>query len=380
MNQMDDNFKTLATHILNNGVKKRNRTDIDTLSVFGYQMRFEVGNYFPLLSLRKIHTKSVIHELLWILGSYDEEYEKFGRTSIRYLLDNNVTFWTEWVFKDYNEKRKYRPELKELTMKEFEKKIMNDDDFAIEFSSLGPVYGHQWTNWNGRIIDEVVKQGFDMVKDEETDMEFKVPKPDKIRRTKVEGINQVDIVIEQLKKDPDSRRIIIETWNVEQLDKMLLHPCHKTIQFYTYQMNPKERYYEFTKWCKKRDIECEGMTLEDATRRFNFPTRKVSLQLYQRSGDTFLGIPYNVTEYTILLHMIAQVVNMIPNEFIWTGGDVHLYENSIEATKELLNRNTKSQPRLIINPNIKNIYDFRFEDIKIDGYDAHPNIKVDVAV
>lgn len=378
MNQMDDNFKSLVKYILLNGSVKKNRTNIDTLSIFGYQMKFDIGDYFPLLSLRKIHTKSIIHELLWFLGAYDD-YEKFKNTNVRYLLDNGVTFWNEWVYKNYNKCREYRPELPLLTMKQFEDKIKNNDEFAYEFGDLGPIYGHQWLNWGGRIQEEIIKQGFDIIKDEKLN-DIKYLKPDKIKKTVIDGKNQIDEVINLLKKDPDSRRIIIETWNVSDLDDMLLSPCHKSIQFYSRLMNPRERLYEFNKWCNKNNIKNNNITLENATKLYNFPNRKLSLQLYQRSTDVYLGLPYNIAEYSILLHLISKISNMLPHELIWTGGDVHLYVNSIHATKEIIQRDTKSQPIINISENINNIYDFRYEHIDIINYDYHPNIKVDVAI
>lgn len=379
MNQADNIFKKVANIILKNGEKKFDRTGVGTLSIFGTQERFKVTNFFPLLSLRKIHIKSIIHELLWFLGAYDEKYKKFGNTNIKYLKMNGVNFWDEWVYKEYNRLREYRSDLDYLTIEQFGDKIKNNDDFALEFGDLGPIYGRSWTNWGGKTKEDIIKQDIEEIITDKGEKVF-IQKPDKIKLTKINGINQVNNIINLLKKDPDSRRIIIETWNVSEIDNMLLTPCHKTVQFYSTLMNNKERYYEFSKWAKNKNININGLNLNDASTKFNFPTRKLSLQIYIRSQDFYLGWSYNIAEYAIFLHMISQICNMLPYELVWTGGDVHLYNNSIDATKELMNRHSMSSPILLLNSNIKNIYDFRYDDIKIMEYDAHQNIKVDVAV
>lgn len=390
MNQADICFKETANYILQNGHKKSDRTGVGTLSIFGTQYKFQVNDYFPLLSLRKMHIKSVIYELLWFLGAYDEKYKKFGNTNLKFLIDSGVSFWNDWPYKEYNNKREFRPELEKLTMKEFEEKIKTNEEFALEFGDLGPIYGKQWLNWGGYTEEKIIKRG-DLqkaIKLKEKDNSEKGEsgpidnylEKDIVQITKHEGINQIDKIIEQLKKDPDSRRIIIETWNVSELDKMLLVPCHKTVIFNSYRMTDKVRYYEFKKWADENKINIDGMNLNDATSKFNFPTRKLSLQFQIRSQDFALGFPYNVAEYTILLYMIAQVVNMLPDEVTWTGGDVHLYNNSIEQVKTLMERSSKSSPKLKLNRDIKCIYDFREKDIEIIGYESHPNIKIDVAV
>jgi len=332
MNNVDFQHKETIKKILKEGAFKNNRTGVKTYSIFGHQMKFKMAEGFPLLTLRKIHLKSLIHEMLWFLSAYDKKYDKFKNTNIRYLLDNGVTFWSDWPLKNYNDNNS-----KQLDQKTFEDKIMSDDNFALQWGDLGHVYGHQWLNSN--------------------------------------GVNQIDDVINQLKNDPDSRRMIVNSWNVAELPFMMLPPCHLLFQFYTSEMNEEERFEEFSKWKSNNKI-----SMRDTIDQHNFPTRRLSIQLYQRSCDFYLGHPYNIAEYGLLLNMISQIVNMVPYELTWVGGDVHLYENSTDAAKKLLNRYSYELPTLILNKNITSIYDFRYEDIQIENYRAHSNIKVDVAV
>jgi thymidylate synthase len=261
-------YHDLLSHVLEKGVKKQDRTGVGTISVFGYQMRFNLEEGFPLLTTKKLHTKSIIHELLWFLK---------GSTNIKYLKDNGVTIWDEW---------------------------------ADENGELGPIYGYQWRSWpnyNGGHID------------------------------------QISNLIEEIKKNPNSRRLIVSAWNVAQINEMRLPPCHILFQFYV----------------------ADG---------------KLSCQLYQRSADIFLGVPFNIASYALLLMMVAQVTNLKPYEFIHTLGDAHLYLNHIEQAKLQLSRDCRPLPKMIINPDVKNIFDFKFEDFKLEGYNPHPHIKADVAV
>ena len=255
-------------HVLNHGTKKSDRTGTGTVSIFGYQMRFNLAEGFPLATTKKCHLKSIIHELLWFLQ---------GDTNIRYLNENGVKIWDEWADEDGN---------------------------------LGPVYGKQWRSWtatDGHIID------------------------------------QISDVIEQIKCNPDSRRLIISAWNVGELDQMALAPCHILFQFYV----------------------SEG---------------KLSCQLYQRSADIFLGVPFNIASYALLTLMMAQVCGLKPGDFVHTFGDAHLYLNHLEQAELQLSREPRSLPVMHINPNVKNIFDFKFEDFSLDGYDPHPAIKAAVAV
>ena len=261
-------YHDLLQHVLDKGIKKQDRTGVGTLSVFGYQMRFNLQEGFPLITTKKLHVKSIIYELLWFLK---------GSTNIQYLKENGVTIWDEW---------------------------------ADEKGDLGPIYGYQWRSWpdyNGGYID------------------------------------QISQLIEELKRHPNSRRLIVSAWNVAQLKEMRLPPCHILFQFYV----------------------ADG---------------KLSCQLYQRSADIFLGVPFNIASYALLLMMVAQVTNLEPYEFIHTLGDAHLYLNHIEQAKLQLTRDFRPLPKIILNPDVKNIFDFRYEDIKLEGYDPHPHIKAEVAV
>ena len=261
-------YHDLMQHVLEQGATKTDRTGTGTVSVFGYQMRYNLQDGFPLLTTKKLHTKSIIHELLWFLK---------GETNIAYLKENGVRIWDEW---------------------------------ADENGNLGPVYGSQWRSW---------------------------PTPDGGH------IDQITQVIEMIKKTPDSRRLIVSAWNVAEINNMKLPPCHAFFQFYV----------------------ADG---------------KLSCQLYQRSADIFLGVPFNIASYAILTHMVAQVCNLEVGDFVHTLGDAHLYSNHIEQAKLQLSRDFRKLPTLKINKEVKNIFDFKFEDFTIEGYEPHPHIKAEVAV
>ncbi|AKD04738.1 thymidylate synthase [Pontibacter korlensis] len=261
-------YLDLMQHILDNGVKKEDRTGTGTLSIFGYQMRFDLQQGFPLVTTKKVHLRSIIHELLWFLK---------GETNIQYLKENGVSIWDEW---------------------------------ADENGDLGPVYGSQWRSW---------------------------PTPDG------RHIDQISQVVNQLKHNPDSRRIIVSAWNVAEIENMKLPPCHAFYQFYV----------------------AEG---------------KLSCQLYQRSADVFLGVPFNIASYALLVLMMAQVTGLEPGEFIWTGGDTHLYLNHLEQAQLQLTREPRELPVMKLNPEVKDIFDFKFEDFELVNYNPHPGIKAPVAV
>ncbi|WP_406686883.1 thymidylate synthase [Rossellomorea vietnamensis] len=261
-------YLDLCKHVLENGTKKEDRTGTGTISTFGYQMRFDLQEGFPLLTTKKLHVKSIIHELLWFLK---------GDTNIAYLQENGVRIWNEW---------------------------------ADENGELGPVYGHQWRSWSG---------------------------------ANGETIDQITNLIETIKHNPDSRRMIVSAWNVADVDHMALPPCHCLFQFYV----------------------ADG---------------KLSCQLYQRSADVFLGVPFNIASYALLTMMVAQACDLEAGEFVHTFGDVHIYQNHIDQVNLQLSREPKSLPKLVINPEVKDIFHFTFEDFKLEGYDPHPHIKGVVSV
>jgi len=261
-------YLDLMQHVLDHGAQKHDRTGTGTLSVFGYQMRFNLQDGFPMVTTKKLHLKSIIHELIWFLS---------GETNIKYLKDNGVRIWDEWADADGN---------------------------------LGPVYGSQWRSW---------------------------PKPDG------EKIDQITQIINTIKTNPDSRRIIVSAWNVAEIEHMALPPCHAFFQFYV----------------------ADG---------------KLSCQLYQRSADIFLGVPFNIASYALLTMMVAQVCGLEYGDFVHTLGDAHLYNNHIEQANLQLSRTPKALPKMKINPEVKNIFEFKFEDFTLEDYDPHPHIKGVVAV
>jgi len=269
-------YHDLLRHILDTGSEKSDRTGTGTISVFGYQMRFDLQKGFPLVTTKKLHLKSIIHELLWFLK---------GETNIAYLKEHGVSIWDEW---------------------------------ADENGDLGPVYGHQWRSWTG-----ADGKTYDQIKD----------------------------VLHQIKNNPDSRRMIVNAWNVADLPKMALSPCHALFQFYV------------------------SRPAGDLTAK-----PRLSCQLYQRSADVFLGVPFNIASYALLTMMIAQVCDLEPGEFIHTFGDAHLYSNHIEQARLQLSREPYPLPAMKLNPEVKDLFDFRFEDFSLENYQSHPHIKAPVAV
>lgn len=282
----------LCNYILNNGVKKDDRTGTGTISVFGYQMRFNLGEGFPLLTTKKVHLKSIIHELLWFIS---------GSTNIKYLVDNDVRIWNDWPYDLY----KKSPDFQGETIEEFAAKIKESDEFAKKYGNLGPVYGKQWRDFN--------------------------------------GVDQLSNLIEQIKTNPNSRRLIISAWNPAEVDKMALPPCHSFMQFYV----------------------AEG---------------KLSCQLYQRSADVFLGVPFNIASYALFTMMIAQVCGLEPGDFVHTLGDAHIYLNHLEQVNKQIKRSLRPLPKMVINPNVKSIFDFKYEDFTLLNYNPHSGIKGKVAV
>lgn len=298
-------FHTLLKKILKDGVQKGDRTGTGTKSIFGYQMRFDLNKGFPLLTTKKVFTKGIIHELLWFIK---------GETNIKYLVDNNVKIWNDWPFQSFlkqnNLEDKYPKYSEEwhAEMKSFISKIKNDNEFAKVWGELGPVYGKQWRNF--------------------------------------EGIDQISNLIEDIKNNPNSRRLIVSAWNPKEIPEMAksgLPPCHTLFQFYV-------------------------------------ANGKLSCQLYQRSADVFLGVPFNIASYALFTHMIAQVCNLEVGEFVHTFGDAHIYSNHVDQVDLLLSREFKELPTLTLNKDIENINDFKFEDITIENYNPAGSIKAQVAV
>lgn len=285
-------YLDLANHIMKHGVTKSDRTGTGTKSIFGYQMFFDLNDGFPLLTTKKTFLKGIIHELLWFIK---------GDTNIKYLVENNVGIWTDWPYRNYKESKEFQGE----SLKEFAQKIKDSDDFAQKWGDLGPIYGSQWRNFN--------------------------------------GVDQIAYILNTIKTNPDSRRMVLSAWNPAEIGQMMLPPCHTLIQFYVVD-------------------------------------NKLSLQLYQRSGDVFLGIPFNIASYALFLMMVAHVTGLEVGTFVHTIGDAHIYSNHYDQIKLQLTRVPRRLPLLKLNKDVKRLEDFKFEDFELVDYDPYPPIKGAVAV
>lgn len=287
-------YLKLCKHVMENGIEKSDRTGTGTISTFGYQMRYDLNEGFPIVTTKKVHLKSVIHELLWFID---------GDTNIKYLVENGVNIWNDWPYKKFKDSAEYNGE----TMKEFKEKVIASDEFAIKYGDLGPVYGKQWRDFNGSDVDQVAQ------------------------------------LVDSLKNNPDSRRHILSAWNPAQIEEMALPPCHSFIQFYV-------------------------------------ADNKLSCQLYQRSADIFLGVPFNISSYALFTMMLAQVCNLELGDFVHTIGDAHIYSNHVDQINLQLSRTPFKLPTMKINPDVKDIFSFKYEDFELVGYESHETIKGAVAV
>ncbi|HFW3845388.1 TPA: thymidylate synthase [Salmonella enterica subsp. enterica serovar Waycross] len=341
-------YLALMQDILDNGVVKKDRTGVGTLSVFGRQLRFDLKEGFPLVTTKKVHLKSIIHELLWFLN---------GDTNVKYLQENGVKIWNEW---------------------------------ANEEGNLGPVYGKQWREWRDcKVVEchdvgrtqQLMQRGYKYIgnikEDGTTYLVYEKPH------------DQISKVIQQLREDPDSRRIIVSAWNVADLDDMALNPCHNYFQFYTTEMSLLERldWYEVNEPEKfasaplinHEDIDDEER-LHETLDREGIPRRKLSCFYMMRSNDYLLGAPFNIASYALLTYMVAQQLNMVPDELVYSGVDVHLYSNHLEQAKLQLTREPYPLPKLVIKRKPDSIFDYKYEDFELVGYQSHDTIKAPIAV
>jgi thymidylate synthase len=330
MNNLDKEYQMLLEYILGNGVEKKDRTGTGTKSIFGWQIRHNMSEGFPLLTTKKMAFKTMVTELLWFLR---------GDTNIKYLVDNNCHIWDGDAYKAY-EKQQTNYFIPIYSQEEFINKIKTDDEFAKKWGELGPVYGKQWRSWGGEFSLHI-----GLERDGSQDkINFK------------QGIDQIQNLINDLKTNPDSRRLMVNAWNVGELDQMALPPCHYGFQVYTRELNQYEQY----DW---------AMLNEDNP---NIPTRAISLMWNQRSVDTFLGLPFNIASYGLLLTMIADEVNMVPDELIGNLGDVHLYNNHIEQAEEQIDREPFELPKVSVRDGI---FCSSINDVILENYQSHPAIK-----
>ena len=363
MNNLDKQYLQLLQDILDNGVKKKDRTGTGTISVFGRQIRHKMSEGFPLLTTKKVHWKSIVTELLWFLRC---------DTNIKYLVDNDCHIWDGDAYKNYHKQNDGilgRSDLWTLTKEEFINKIKTDDGFAKKWGELGPIYGKQWRNW------ETIKQGGYQLKNGNEGV-----------GTAKKHIDQIQNLINELKTNPDSRRLIVSAWNVGELDQMVLPPCHYGFQVYTRELSLEER----LKLVKNSVMSFEDLsmaTYDEFFERNNIPTRAISLMWNQRSVDFGLGAPFNIASYGLLLGIIAKEVNMVPDELIGNLGDVHLYLDHIEPIKEQLNREPYPLPTLnIFEPAIgkeisilDNLHIWSPTCFIIENYQSHPTIKLSLS-
>jgi thymidylate synthase len=377
VNNIDKSYQQLLQDIIDNGVYKSDRTGTGTISVFGKQIRHNMSDGFPLLTTKKMAWKSIVTELLWFLR---------GSTNIKYLVDNGCHIWdgdawTNWVKKNSNDDKAgidgFFENLEAIgTKEEFINKIKTDDEFAKKWGELGPVYGKQWRKWH---------TDWDVVEDKS--------KEAGLRRVE-NGIDQIANLISELKTNPDSRRLMVNAWNVGELDQMVLPPCHYGFQVYTRELSEQERMdlYNKSNWNKDifpSDVSGWNRLLDS----YNIPTRAISLMWNQRSVDTFLGLPFNIASYGLLLEIISKEVNMVPDELIGNLGDVHLYSNHIEQAKEQIGREPFELPTLKINtefwqtesgscgegPLSTNLQGLELSDFELENYQSHPSIKAELS-
>ena len=363
MNSYEEQYLDLLTDIYNVGVLSNNRTGINTRKIWGAQIHIDLLHEgFPLLTTKKMHWKSVVHELLWMIK---------GDTNIQYLLKNGVTFWTEWPMKHYNDAATELKVMPVLTQKAFEQKIINDDEFAKTWGSIGNYgYGGMWRHFPFYTQEDKFKSSTGVIGCSAESWTFG-------------EVDQLTNAINELKNNPDSRRIIITAWHPyhsNNREDALLPACHNYIQFGTEELLLEERIEILQKQVGPVNLPKSEMWIIQKLNEENIPTRRLNCYFNMRSSDTFLGLPFNCAFYGLFTHLIANHLNMIPSQLVYTAADVHLYENHLEQVKLQLTRQPRDLPRLNIKTLGKSIFDIKFEDIEIIDYNPHPAIKGEVAV
>ncbi len=372
MNKVDTEYFRIVNDILENGRVKKNRTGIDTIGIFGAQAKYNVDlSAFPILTTKKVHWPAIVHELLWFIS---------GSTNIKYLVDNNVRIWNEWAYKKYSDWWENRakfytspenlereiPAVQEnkLTQEEFVEKIKFDESFANRWGELGEgTYGGMWRAF----------PYYDESNETQSLYGHKIV-------AEVGHVDQLQKVINKLKTNPDDRRMIVSAWHPYWVDHCALPPCHCLFHFHTEELTQDERFDLYREsggnkgWVSVPEMN--EKVLNDA----NIPTRRLNCLLYQRSNDFFLGVPFNIASYSLLTAMIAHVTNMVPGTFTHSHGDSHVYVNHLDQIKLQMTREPKQLPKLWLNPEIKSLFDFKYNDIKLLDYDPHPAIKGQVAV
>ena len=370
MNNLDKQYQALLQDILDNGVEKKDRTGTGTISVFGRQIRHKMSDGFPLLTTKKMAWKTMVTELLWFLR---------GDTNIKYLVDNDCHIWNGDAYKNYISKtNEYKGDWPD-TIEEFINKIKTDDEFAKKWGELGPIYGKQWRSWN-----KVRFRDIQRINQHPTQI-MGVENPFEEEGKWVRGYeDQIANLINDLKTNPDSRRLMVNAWNVGELDQMVLPPCHYGFQVYTRELSYDQRFEIFIlKNERKFDWTPDKKITSEVLDELNIPTRAISLMWNQRSVDTFLGLPFNIASYGLLLEIIAKEVNMVPDELIGNLGDVHLYSNHIEQAKEQIGREPFELPTLKMNPIfLANLEHKGFDEaingqvnFELENYQSHPSIK-----
>lgn len=350
MNNVDKEYFRLLQTILDNGRVKKNRTGVDTIGVFGEQAKFKISlNEFPILTTKKVYFRAIVHELLWFIK---------GDTNIKYLVDNDVHIWDEWAYKRYAEETGVKGHISTM-LPIFIRDIKEDANFAEKWGELGEgTYGSMWRAFP---YADIGFSGFE---------------------TEKNTVDQLQKVIDKLKTDPDDRRMIVTAWHPYWVDHCALPPCHCLFHFNTEELTFDERMDIFYEMGNSTDIfnDCDDEYVSQLMNENKVPTRRLNCLLYQRSVDSALGLPFNITSYCLLTAMIAQCVNMAPGIFTHTYGDLHIYQNHLDGVKEQMTRIPRMLPKLWLNPEVKDLFSFKYDDIKLIGYDPHPTIKLDVAV